>query len=263
MPLSTHLDNTSAKFGGGGKGKHFILEREGTSLAFCYIRKNASTAFKRFFMGESPFKSRASETSSDYAFLQKFHSAKLNKLTNADKKLLILRDPLTRVAAVYRNKFVQRDGNSGIFSDFANKTGRDPAETSFSDFVTLYLFKARQNDLSDLDKHLWPQASHLAKVDYDTVLPMENLHAVISNIISQEVANKYFLQVTNSSISASAPGSNTWMGDIPASRLRTEWEHRGALPRDDQLFNKMLHDRLKELYAQDLQLVREVTSKLG
>ena len=129
----------------------------------------------------------------------------------ADSRIVVVRDPVSRISSLFSNKFIQRRGHSDIFESYRAVTGRDPAAATFRDFVLNYV--SRLGEIR-LDPHVWPQAWHLCPVTYDHVIELEDLCEGMARLVGPDLAESYFGEKTNS-----APAENIDIDDETRSRI--------------------------------------------
>lgn len=233
--------------------RHFWIAHNGRSIGFCYIRKNACSAFKALVLRESPHRDALDPALPEFRFLRAHHTAKLGRLARCDHVILVVREPVGRLVSAFRNKFVQGAGNDSLFASFRAVTGRDPETASFRNFVDHYL--ARPD--ATLDKHVRPQADHLMAVHYTDAVTLEHLHAAMLPIFGRETADRYFAVPRNSS-RGSDPLEPGAAADLPAGTLHRHYAETGRLPSDAALVLPDLAERCAALYARDAQLYREI-----
>ena len=167
-----------------------------------------------------------------------------------DHAIFVYRDPVERLVSIYRNKFVQLDGNRGIFANYASITGRAPEQASFTEFLYLYL----NHPLPDLDAHLHPQAASLAPILYSDAISLPELHRHMVTIIGQKPADRRFLHPINSS---AAPAWNTSedIRAMPARALHHVWKQTGAMPPVAAFLGPGDAHHIRGLYAADCQML--------
>jgi hypothetical protein len=241
------LDNT----GSSNKGRnHFIIEINGISFAYCYIRKNACSAFKDLFMHESvhPMDKRSA-----LANMISYHSCNLEQVALADFRIVILRDPISRVASVFQNKFAQQLGFSDIFKNYNKITGLNPRLATFNDFIFNYL----DNEILSLDVHLHPQISHLYPIIYNASCEIKSLYNMADNIFGSTVADKYFKVERNKS-STFLPSSSKFL-NYPAYILNDLYLKTGRVPNFLEIMNSECIEFLKSKYFDDIRLYRDFT----
>lgn len=174
---------------------HFRFRLGDQHLAYCRIRKNACSAMQRLIIETSPHRRKPGE--SRYAFIRRHHRTPgLASLKATDHRILIVRDPVDRLASLYANKFVERQGNLGLFESYRTVTGRDPRRAGLREFVIEYV--SRMGD-TPLDPHVWPQSWHLCPVVYDHVIFLRDLAKGMSELISPALAKQYFGDPVNPS----------------------------------------------------------------
>jgi hypothetical protein len=234
------------------KGRaHYLIDVDGMSLAYCYIRKNACSAFKKFIIDTSDVAKNPDEN--DMRFMARAHLADLQDVRAADHRICILRDPIDRAASVYVNKFVAQTGNADIFKSYADRTGRPPHLATFSDFVEYYL----SLPLETLDVHVYPQASHLMPVDYDVALMIDQVYSGMVEVLGVEIADVFFARKMNAT--RYHPGCTTDKSRETAEALR----NAGMFPARDSLCTEDLAKALRAIYAEDYSMIARLVSLGG
>lgn len=225
---------------------HYTLDVGGTTIAYCYIRKNASTAFKLMFLRESPHEKLPDEDSG--AFLVRCHKAWTGQVKAAAHRVVILRDPYERMSSLYLNKFVQMRNHEPMMDSYWKATGRDPAVASFTDFVRHYLTEP----LPGLDPHVRTQASHLSPVTYNAAFRIEDLSSGLASILGPDLAGKYFAEKANAFPTAGAAARIS--PSMPASELRAALAAGQRIDHRD-LYSRRLASRLRTIYRDDYELL--------
>jgi hypothetical protein len=227
---------------GRGRG-HFVIDIGGTTLAYCYIRKNACTAFKSLFVQES--RHQFHEGGDVLAFMQEHHRARLPDIKSADARVCVVRDPADRVASTFRNKFIQQVGNRDIFASYQAVTGRDPQDATFTQLVTDYLQHS-----GPLDPHVWSQMGHLAPVFYEYAIPIQDLETEMANLIGTERAARYF-GIRSNATAAATTAVVSDPANEPAGLLHNRYIRDQSMPSASSLLTPELKDALREIYAED------------
>ena len=119
--------------------EHFAFEANKKKIVYCYIRKNASSSFKRLMISRSPYKNKRKDFQSSLKFLSQFYAAKTQQFEKFDHSIFVVRDPVDRILSVFKNKFVKKTGNIDIFESYARVTGKNPETATFSGFMTDYI----------------------------------------------------------------------------------------------------------------------------
>ncbi len=178
---------------------HFILNLNGLSLVYCHIRKNACTSFKSLFYEHSPHKTKLANYPTGIRFLNQNHRVKdVDIITSADESIFVYRDPVKRLVSVFKNKFIQRRNGQELFSRYAEVSGEDPEEASFTDFITNYCV-AHIPEGHRIDPHCLPQSDHLLPIEYTRPIAIGDLHAVMTEIVGAPTADRFFAHPTNQS----------------------------------------------------------------
>lgn len=236
--------------------KHFRIEIGGETLAFCYIRKNASSAFKALFLALSPAGRRAARYASPMAFLRARHRAGPEGVAAAQRSLLVVRDPLDRLVSTYRNKFVQRRGHAGIFANYARVTGEDPEEATLADVV----LRQAAAPCEELDPHLSPQVDHLLPLAYTDAVTLDRLPGLMSEILGGETANRFFRAPVNATRDfAGARLAEPWRR--PSRELHDLFVRTGEMPAAADLVTPEIAAAAAALYRADVALVASVAAR--
>ncbi|WP_416274518.1 sulfotransferase family 2 domain-containing protein [Lamprobacter sp.] len=91
-------------------------------MAYCYIRKNASTAFKRLILDLSPHRSAIDQSKSRIQFMGLYHrESRIDALESCDYRIFVYRDVLERIASLFANKFKVRSGAEDIMKDISRR----------------------------------------------------------------------------------------------------------------------------------------------
>lgn len=250
----TSFDNRSfpqttlLRLRGGFGHPHFCLEFSGQRIVYCYIRKNACTAFKRLIVDYSSGPGLgAGEEAIDY--LLQHHRAEYRRdIAGADRVLFVYRDPIDRSISLFKNKFIQRAGNGDIFHDYERVTGASPATATFEDFVVRYL----GSESGTNDPHTRPQRSHLLPIVYTDAIPLTMLHERMAELLDGQTAGAYFGRKLNASGNAAA--RDVPLASVtPADELRRAWLHDNSLPSRTSFLagESDLEHRLRSIYAHD------------
>lgn len=232
-------------------GPHYEFMFEGKRIIYCYIRKNASSAFKRLIVDLSTAGQKPEPDENKIHYLNRHHRIQNpQRIRGADHVIFVHRNPIDRMISLFTGKFIQHKGNRGIFKSYRNITEENPETATFSDFVDRYLQKGTEK----LDPHVFSQCSHLLPAMYTEAIPLEKLYSAMKDILSPEAADIYFAQKTNSS----TVGLNQYYDDsdvaiTPASILRERWLMDASLPRKQCFLHDRttIADKLKGIYWQD------------
>lgn len=253
------FDNRTRDLPDGVKpGLHLGFRIRGKRILYCYIRKNACSSFKRLIMARSRERARLAEFPSRIRFLQKIHGVRPVRTEGFDHSVFVIRDPAERLVSVFRNKFIQRNGNVKAFRSHASLTGQDPETVSFAGFMENYM----RLDPVTLDPHLRPQAFDLAPVVYSDAIELENLHTHMTALMGDRPADRYFLQKINSSTSpATGP-----QPDLPAAEMRTtpaetlhrRWKETGRMPATADFLDPGIREQIRDIYAEDYRILDAV-----
>lgn len=228
---------------------HFHINAAGAEFIYCYIRKNACSAFKKLIVEHSQHRNSFSGQVGELTFLKKYHRVKSKAEISTYKHIIfIYRDPIERVASLFRNKFIMMDRNSDIFDSYRHVTGQNPETATFNEFVTLYLCQ----NMKKLDPHCRPQYAHLLPIRYTNAIPMRALYPTMTQIVGQEIADSYFKEKTNSSggTEYSEAASST-----PAYVAHERWRRTHNVPSFHSLLTDHTERILKQIYVEDLMMI--------
>ena len=250
------LDNTAKKvdpkiFG----SHHFKFEINQKSFAYCYIRKNACSAFKRLIVSTSPFKNQIPDFPGTMRFLSKFHGTSIPGINSADHSILVVRDPIDRLVSAYLNKFVQKAGHEDVASSYQRLCQQDPDQASFQDVVFRYL----DNPMELVDSHFWAQSSYLAPTAYTDCIQISSLETHMRKIMGKEVSEEYFKKPINSSREFQELEIDD-ASKLTAAKLREIYLVSSQLPAPNCLVTPRLRQRISKIYAEDFRLADEVSS---
>jgi hypothetical protein len=233
---------------------HFELPIDGKKVIYCYIRKNACTAFKNLICEESPMRHDLQNCRSKHNFMIRHHSVRsLTQLRHASDVIFVHRDPIDRIISLYVNKFIVRTEAKDILSSFEKTTGLNPDKTSFRQFVLRYLHLP----FKKIDPHCRPQASCLAPLKYSRVIQINELHASMTEIIGSDLADKYFGARANMTTYGKTEPSSDGRAtvDIESGALRKAYFESGEAPHISQFkHDKSICSAISELYAKDYSL---------
>ena len=231
-------------------GLHFGFEMRGRRILYCYIRKNACSAFKRMITVRSPERAKLDGFSSRLKFLRRFHGVRDIRAEDYDHTIFVHRDPVERLVSVWRNKFVQRDGHDDVFASYAAVTGRDPARASFAEFLEVYM----AHPLPELNLHLHPQATCLAAIRYSDALPLRDLHDHMVPIIGPKPAERFFRQPTNASAAPAGAAPEEARGRA-SEELWRHWTQTGTMPPPAAFLGPDDAALIRGIYAADCRML--------
>lgn len=154
---------------------HLRLSLGGKTIAVAYIRKNACSALKKA-AGYPPDVNVS-------RLLGRFWLPPMP----ADATVFIYRDPVERLASLYRNKVIQKRGADDITRRYRGAMGEAPS--TFSKFVDFAALKK--------DPHCRPQSEHLLPIRYSHAIEMSDLHSTLSDLVGEDA--RVFSRRTNDS----------------------------------------------------------------
>ncbi|MEM6460761.1 MAG: sulfotransferase family 2 domain-containing protein [Pseudomonadota bacterium] len=229
---------------------HFVGDFDGQRLLYCYIRKNACSAFKSLFLhGYDPALMQMAGNK-QIGYLSRFCSARYPQdVKGADHVVFIHRDPFERALSTFINKFVQGTGNEDITVDYRRVTGLEAETASFDDFLHKYL----SHEIEGLDVHVMPQRRHLWPILYTDAIAISQLHESMARIIGEDLAGTYFGKPKNVSEGYSeewAPG--VYSDRTPSNELRSLLANTGRIPPKSAFLTDRQRKRIAEIYREDL-----------
>ncbi|MCP9943160.1 sulfotransferase family 2 domain-containing protein [Cyanobium sp. ATX 6E8] len=258
-PEWTSLDRTGQQQTGRA---HYGINIGKEFLSYCYIRKNACTAFKNLFLDKSPWRRLIwNKRNPGIKLLNGFHRLTIRKAQQANIRVMVYRDPVARLTSLYRNKFVHQKDCDDIFANYQMLTGKDPGEATFRSLVEGYAKRVCDGD--EIDCHLYTQTSHLMPIDYNAVICIDNLYASMSKLLGTDIGNQYFSTPANpsrSSISAQDPNS-ICLADTPASQLQELLRNKAINLTSQQLLDEILSNSIRKIYAEDFELIKQIEPK--
>ncbi len=225
-------------------------------VAYCYIRKNACSAFRRMIIEHSLHPKRDDERPVFY--MDRCHRLGYGDLDACAHAIFVIRDPYERIVSGYLQQVVSRlDEPYPVLAQSVREiAGRDRAGLSFADFVELYL---GAGDFSRIDVHFMPQVAHLAPIRYSDVLWDRHLAEDAAQVFGPALAEEYFRRPVNAMAHlARHADPDAWK--TPAGELHRRFTASGALPARDDLLTPALRERLAAIYAADLALFERYLS---
>ncbi|MCP4381016.1 MAG: sulfotransferase family protein [Hyphomicrobiales bacterium] len=234
-------------------GPHFGITIGGTSLAYCYIRKNACSAWKRLFINESPHDFSQFHPPLALAFMKKFHKLRSSDaIQSHDRQVLVVRDPVERYISAFLYLFVARYRNPTprieelVTTKFENK---------FED-ITFDIVLDRQLPRvgrKTLNSHFWPQTWHIANTIYSDVIPLNSLHDSMVGLVGKGISDVYFQQKTNST-SAQVGYRDECAANIPISELYNRLRETQQYPTKECFSDSGRQKIISEAYFDDVRL---------
>jgi len=237
--------------------KHFTLQLDSHLLVYAYIRKNACSAFKKLFVGESPYAAQYPEYE-PLGLMGRFHKTRIGDLLN-DKVLsvVVLRDPYQRLISLYLNKFVVRSGNADIFASYSRLTGRDPEKATFYEFLTEYVDRF---PFKKLDCHLIPQIDHLGRFAYNGPVRFESLFDDLKRVLGDRYAEQYFRKKVNATTYADDAVSAEYGCMTEPAVLIEQYKRTGVVPSYKHFMCDALEHTIRTRYGDDLAIVERLNS---
>ena len=218
---------------------HILFDVNGETIAYCYIRKNACSAFKRMILAEERYEGAWEDA---IHFLLQLAPASLAAAKTAKWRIYVYRDPFERIASLFRNKMVAREDSTDFIADFESATGSDVDASTFDQFVTVYLTSKPR------DPHTWTQASQLLPMSYNCVSTLDTLFHDMRPIVGDELARRYLARPANQS-STSLYDEASFA--VPVRQLRERYLATGELPSSGALDAPNARATVLRLYRDD------------
>lgn len=232
---------------------HLCLEVGGKRFSYTYIRKNACSSWKKFFVSESPFSKHAKDFSNPINFMAKYHRVNsLKELKEIDDRIVVLRDPVERLYSGFINQYVMRlnkDRQGVMHEEVSLFLGKKPEEITFEVFLKDYVLKSKDK----LNVHFAHQTEHLTDVEYNEKWKLENLYKNSESFFGVDIADRYFKKKRNST-----QRIEKVEGDFKSMRLDKVFEIYSAdnkLPSMSSLIGDEERFLLREFYKKDYELI--------
>ncbi len=234
----------------------FVFQGDGVSFFYTYIRKNASTSFKKLFKlmhpGLCPGDVPSLACMAKYAQVKDLTPEEIDR--SFANKIFIYRDPIDRAFSVYKNKLIQQDGAEDLLARLSKSVQRDAGLLTFNDFVHEYVSLLDTDRWEEVDGHLYPQSWHLLPITYNKVITMDSLYTEMQELLPKELCDEVFLEPTNSTASGTVPLGICDV-DCPAIYFQKKYAESKALPNLDQVLTPTAEARLREIYADDYRIL--------
>lgn len=249
------------------KNKHkfspdLLFKTEAGAFLYTYIRKNASTSFKKLFKVLEPAACEE-DTPSIGCMVEhlKFEFVVGQDIDQlCENKVFIYRDPIERVFSVYNNKVVQQDGAVDLLQRLEEVVKRDPALLTFDEFVNEYVALLETNRWREVDGHLYPQKWHLLPITYNKPICISNLYQEMLSILPGELCDKVFKKPSNSTTEGiqKLPLADS---DCPAIYFRKKYAALKMLPSLNQILTPQTDARLKKIYSEDYEMIAAIEGR--
>lgn len=244
-----------------GQGKpirsHFGITVGGVSIAYCYIRKNACSAWKRLFMEETTVPFERSEGQREIEFMAAHHGLRtIAEIERHDRRVVVVRDPVERYVSGFVSLMIAHTPppTRSLRKRGSKAFGMPVEEASFDLFLEHQLPTAGGRR-GRLDKHFWPQAWHLAPTTYTDVIHIERLAPAMKAMLGDALGARYFDRPVNATAITPAdhdPEAPT----LPAHVLRARYLETGRLPDKVSFLGGGRDAIIRAAYAEDDALYR-------
>ncbi len=245
---------------------HFRISTGEKKIAYCYIRKNACTAFKYFLSRRPTLSIRLKKVLGFKRYNDPDHFVNIrpfliqkNDYAKGDYRetIFVYRDPVDRTVSTYLNKFVDNSGAEVIRGNYERVMARDPEDATFMDFL-----QYASHDFSEIDCHLWPQKAHLWDVTYTRAINIKAVHEEMVDLIGAQLAERFFSKRSNATDSNGRSMSEPLV-DIPASRLR-DMKQRGITFGKVCFLSRQVEEIIGQRYRSDYEMMQAIEhSRLG
>jgi hypothetical protein len=234
---------------------HFGFTIGGVSFAYCYIRKNACSAWKRLLIHESPVPYQRSDWKSEIAFMSAHQGLRtIEEIDRCDHRVVVLRDPVDRFVSAFVSLLVTRTppATRRLKRVSEKAFGRDVFDLSFDQLLASQL-PGRASRRRGLDKHFWPQVWHLAPTRYTDVLDIDRLGVDMKRLIGEELGARYFDKAVNTTSTARA-FDDPEAPSLPARDLVERFRVTGRLPSKASFTGGGRGDEIRTAYDEDSSL---------
>lgn len=232
---------------------HFAITVGHTSIAYCYIRKNACSAWKQLFVQESPHGYVPADWERDIDFMAAKHGLRtLDEVEQCERRVVVLRDPVDRYISAFVNLIVMNARSTRLKRKLSRRMhGGDVASISFDELLDEQLPRpgTRRNALN---KHFWPQTWHLAPTVYTDVIDIHHLAAAMKRLIGEEKGSRYFDRPVNATTAAAYEDDAA--PSLSAKVLIERYQSIGSFPGKASFMRGGRAERIKEAYAEDAAL---------
>ena len=233
-------------------GLHLRLPKPHDDFVYVYIRKNGCSAFKNWMLQDM---GHSCGPRVNVGVIAKRYAISMERELLGTQRLLVLRDPASRICSLFRNKFIQQLDNQDIADNLYGLAGIDVQSLTFRAFVFDYLGAflhdgSKQNPL--IDPHCKTQSSHLWPILYDRVIMLDSLPEVSTTLFGEATSKKFFARRVNES---SLTLTDEEASDTKANTLASAFNNYGSLPSDDALLNSELRAAIRNFYNVDYRLI--------
>jgi hypothetical protein len=234
---------------------HFVIRLGGVSFAYCYIRKNACSAWRRLVIHESPVPYRSSEWKSEMAFMLAHQRLRtIEEIDRCDHRVVVVRDPVDRFVSGFVSLLVTRTppATRRLRRLSEKAFGRDVFDLSFDQLLESQL-PHRTSRRDGLDRHFWPQVWHLAQTRYTDVLDIDRLGVDMRRLIGEELGARYFDKAVNSTSTATT-FDDPEAPSLSARSLVERFRATGCLPSKASFIAGGRGDEIRAAYDEDSSL---------
>ena len=244
---SIDLSSFSPAYEGLFDRRHYSLAVDNYTLSYCYIRKNACSAFKRYFLSytDNPPVNGKLLRIMNKNFLDPHPFDK-------DKRILVLRHPLERFCSLISNKFIDLISADGVLRSFLSRVNKNPEDATIRDVIYLYLLG---NCDSPLDPHFVHQSSHVLPMVYNVVCSPRHLCDTMIEVVGPGLADRFFQLPANQSQSSASNATFKFdIGIDSFSQLRLESRRLGLYPDISGSMSQEDLETLQNIYCNDYDL---------
>jgi len=231
---------------------HFGITVGGTSIAYCYIRKNACSAWKRLFMEESPVPFERSVWRREIEFMAAHHGLRsVAEIERHDRRVVVLRDPVERYVSAFVSLMIAH--TPPPTRHLRNRVGRMlgmPVEEASFDLFLAHQMPTAEGRRGRIDKHFWPQAWHLAPTSYTDVIDIDRLAPAMRALLGDEIGGRYFDRPVNAT-AITPTYDDPEAASLPARLLRERYRETGRLPGKASFLGAGRAEAIRAAYAED------------
>lgn len=258
--MSKPLRWQSAGAGAHGRDKpirsHFGITVGGVSIAYCYIRKNACSAWKRLFIEEATEPFDRSEGREIEFMAARNGLRTIAAIERHHHRVVVIRDPVERYVSAFVSLMIAHTPPpTRHLRKRGSKAFGMPVEEASFDLFLAHQMPTIGGRRGRIDKHFWPQAWHLAPTTYTDVIDIERLAPAMKAMLGDTLGARYFDRPVNAT--AIAPTYDDPEAAILQARvLRERYRETGRLPGKASFLGGGRDAIIRAAYAEDDALYR-------
>lgn len=226
-------------------------------VVYCSIPKNACTLFKNVIVDNSNDKKQYEQSQQNiHQFLVSKRgdiSTLISCLQSPEYfKFVLLRNPFTRLASGYLDKFAKHLHPESfavdVIKDVQYSLGLEINIKKSITFEQFIKYLARKEDY-ELNDHWRPQNNFTGSIEFDLIGQFENLNYVIDTL-----QNKYYIRIKKK-VSEHVTKYHDFAENLPFySMYPEELRNLGGMPKVGQLYSSELENIVRARYEKDIKL---------